>query len=273
MKKSFALLFSIFCLFALPGLAQQLSDSENSQEAHALEIASATPTAIQLEWLRNEVEKWQKEIPLNDPYQKMVNNTGDGDPSLYGTRNFRAVLTGVYYRGGGNNYYLKPRPRENMNPLPEVALKNLCQKGFAQSFYFYSNNFKTASPSTSCLAHGQGNRLEYKQITALRASSPSILMQEIYKRIKGQTPGPIYGHCWNGWHASGYIAALALQQFCHWSKNESLQYWIQNTDGNNHGYYTIKNGIQNFKIIPALEISDTERQLICPSNKLETAIN
>jgi hypothetical protein len=273
MKKNLALLFLAISLFALPGFAQQLSNFENSEETQALEIADLTPAATQLEWLRNEVAKWQREIPLKDPYQKMVNNTGDGDPSLYGTRNFRAVLAGVYYRGGGNNYYLKPRPRENINPLPEVGLKNLCQKGFAKSFYLYSNNFKTASPVTRCTSQGQENKLEYKQVTALRANSPAILMQEIYKRIKGQTPGPLYGHCWNGWHASGYIAALALQQFCHWSKSDSLKYWIQNTDGNNHGYYTIKNGIQNFKVIPELEISAEERQLICPSNKLETAIN
>ena len=46
---------------------------------------------------------------------KATNNRGNGNPILYGTRNFRAILHGVAYRGGGNNYYHKTNKRNNKN--------------------------------------------------------------------------------------------------------------------------------------------------------------
>src|SRR4051812_44782708 len=67
--------------------------------------------------LQSEVEKWKQEIPVKDLNTKWVNNIGNGDDSLYGVRNFRVVLYGVYYRGGANNYYHRDHPRSNMNPL------------------------------------------------------------------------------------------------------------------------------------------------------------
>ena len=37
--------------------------------------------------------------------EKATDNYGNGNLDLYGTRNFRTILHGVAYRGGGNNYY------------------------------------------------------------------------------------------------------------------------------------------------------------------------
>ena len=49
---------------------------------------------------------------------KITDNRGEGFDDLYGTRNFRVILHGVAYRGGGNNYYHKTNKRNNKNPLP-----------------------------------------------------------------------------------------------------------------------------------------------------------
>ena len=35
--------------------------------------------------------------------EKITDNRGNGFEDLYGTRNFRVILHGVAYRGGGNN--------------------------------------------------------------------------------------------------------------------------------------------------------------------------
>lgn len=216
--------------------------------------------------LSTEVEKWKKLIPLKDVYTKQVDNYGNGDESLYGLRNLRLVLHGVYYRGGANNYYHKEDPRENMNPLPDDGLQNLCEKGFAMATYFYSKNFQTAPPKFTCNSPNASSKHEftYQQKTAENKKLHESILKDIYNRIKGKVAGPIYGHCWNGWHASGMIAAISLQQFCGWSQTEAYNYWVKNTDGNSNGYQDVKNMVKNFKKFPELEISPAESQLICP---------
>ena len=47
---------------------------------------------------------------------KITDNQGNGFEDLYGTRNFRVILHGVAYRGGGNNYYHRSNKRSNKNP-------------------------------------------------------------------------------------------------------------------------------------------------------------
>ena len=49
-------------------------------------------------------------------------------------------------------------------------------------------------------------------------------------------------HCWNGWHASGYISALSLRQFCGVSGSDAVAYWIRNTDNNDGPNTTITKG-------------------------------
>jgi hypothetical protein len=52
--------------------------------------------------------------------------------------------------------------------------------------------------------------MHYPQI---RISKARVLLETIFAAIKDSEMGPIYMHCWNGWHASGYISALSLRQF------------------------------------------------------------
>jgi hypothetical protein len=61
---------------------------------------------------------------LSDAREKLVDDHGNGYEPLYGTRNLRAVLRGVYYRGGANNYYNRTDRRNNSNPLPDEGLKH-----------------------------------------------------------------------------------------------------------------------------------------------------
>lgn len=210
---------------------------------------------------------YQQRYQLNSLSQKLVNNFGDGFEDLYGVRNFRVVLRGIFYRGGANNVYNKYQKRDNQNPLQNSALENLCQEGFKNSIYLYTTNFSDAQKSVSCKNFkGEDNQLNYQQISALDEKNTDQFLEMFYKAIKGQIPAPIYAHCWNGWHASGLVATLALRQFCGIDAEKAVAYWIENTDGNSNGYESIKSRIRNFTPRPQFQISETERREICLPN-------
>lgn len=201
---------------------------------------------------------------LNDPYTKLVNDRGDGYENLYGTRNFRAVLRGILYRGGANNKYNKYGKKDNQNPLPQIGIQNLCEEGFKSAYYLYDTNYASVPHQANCTdLKGQKNNFTYSQLTAFNDKNTRPYLETIYNAIKGKVASPIYIHCWNGWHASGLMSTLALRQFCDYSPSQALNYWTQNTDGNSSGYTSIKNKIQNFKPYTDLTISAEEKKAIC----------
>lgn len=212
-----------------------------------------------------EFTRWKSHYKKNEPYTKVTENRGTGYEDLYGTRNFRVVLHGVYYRGGANNSYHRDNPRDNMNPLPTDGLKNLCEEGFSAAIYYYGTNYSTAPKVVNCGSGAEENTLNYRQKNALTTSNHPAILQMLHDRIKGKLQGPIYGHCWNGWHASGLIAAISLRQFCDWTASEAKAYWRKNTDGNTNGYEKVEAMVINFKPIIALRISAKEQAAICPA--------
>lgn len=214
--------------------------------------------------LAKEVQKFKARYRVTYTSTKLTSNRGEGRYRLYGTRNFRVVLQGVLYRGGANNRYMTPR-RNNMNPLPTVGLKNLCKEDFSTAVYLYSQRYSKAPKQVSCASRdtGEQNTLRYKQYSPL--SEEKRILKLVYDRIKGRLDGPIYTHCWNGWHASGLISAMALKQFCGWSKSEVRAYWVKNTDGNSRGHSRVLRKLKYFKPYSEYNISSKERSLICPT--------
>jgi hypothetical protein len=87
------------------------------------------------------IEYYDQRYGLDDVFEKKTDNRGEGFEQLYGTRNFRVVLTGVVYRGGANNKWHRNDRRDNRNPLPEDGLENLCEEGFGRVYYLYETNF------------------------------------------------------------------------------------------------------------------------------------
>ena len=168
---------------------------------------------------------------------KATDNYGNGNNDLYGTRNFRTILYGVAYRGGGNNYYHNENKRDNKNPLPNDGLKNLADLKFEAAVYLYSTNFETAPSSM----RGSGDHvMEYYQISGNSQDDMRSLLEMTHESIMNPDQGPLYLHCWNGWHQSGYVSAVLLRQFLWLSAEEGLQYWNNNTDTYNNGYSRIK---------------------------------
>lgn len=216
------------------------------------------------ESLNERVHKFDQRYQLTTLQEKLVNNSGDGYENLYGVRNFRQVLKGILYRGGANNSYNKYGKRNNQNPLPTMGLKNLCNQGFGAAVYLYETNFSTAPAQLNCKTiDSESNQLQYHQLTAANENNTSVYLEMIYKAIKGTAASPVYMHCWNGWHASGLVASLALKQFCGLSGKQALSYWMQNTDGNTEGYESIKKRIVDFQPSKQFQITPEEKAQIC----------
>jgi hypothetical protein len=212
--------------------------------------------------LQEKVEFYKQRYGVNCANEKITDNFGNGYDALYGTRNMRTILYGIAYRGGANNFYHKTGKRENHNPLPEDGLQNLTNEGFSEAVYLYSTNF--SSSIKSCVNPVNNDTLNYQQNSGNSRKDLKKIMLEVKERIENPQLGPIYLHCWNGWHQSGYISAAILMQFCKISNEEAFQYWLTNTDGVNKGYEGVKGQVRDFVPFEDINISDSTRKLICP---------
>ncbi len=174
--------------------------------------------------------------------------------SLQKVRYVKPVLMDVLYRGGGPGGQVL---------LPAPALSSLCEAGFSSSIYLYPEKNK-ASKTVGCTDQtGKGNELVYSQVE-FRNMRP--ILDQVYKSITTGT-GPVYVHCWNGWHASGEVAAKALMQFCGWSGAEAGKYWANNIgdQGNLPKYGGIIKRIAAFQPYADLKISAAQQNEICPN--------
>lgn len=211
-----------------------------------------------------QIQEFDLRYQLKNPNEKLVDNLGNNYEALYGVRNFRAVLRGLVYRGGANNSYNKYKKRSNTNPLPDMGLENLCKEGFTNAVYLYSTNFSSAPNKVKCKTdQGKDAEINYSQVTAFDEDNTESFLKMAYDRINDQKSGPIYIHCWNGWHASGLISALMLRQFCDLSATEALEYWIENTDQNDSGYESVKTRIKTFKPLEKYKVSKEIQKQIC----------
>jgi len=193
--------------------------------------------------------------------KKITDNFGEGCPTLYGTRNFRVVLNGVAYRGGANNFYHKTNKRDNKNPLPIDGLQNLANEGFSAAIYLYGNNFLDAPKFI--ISDSKKDTLKYYNNTLSNDQQIREFIHLIYSVIKNPKKGPIYLHCWNGWHQSGYASAILLMQFCGYSNEDALKYWKKNADGGTNGYDHVMKKVMNFKPLKEFVLSEEQKKILC----------
>jgi len=202
---------------------------------------------------------------LDSVQTKLVDNKGNCNEELYGTRNVRVVLKNILYRGGGNNFYRREdEPKYyNNHPLPTWALDNLHKQGFAGAIYLYSKNFENDYPE-EYLDSLYDAGFSYRCEPELSDSVVRVFLEDIYHRTSHTVPRPIYIHCWNGWHQSGMLSAFTLMQFCSLNNQQALRYWEQNTDNNYKGYPKVKSAILQFRPYKDLFIDSLTQQRICP---------
>lgn len=202
-----------------------------------------------------------------DLMYKITDNKGNGFDSLYGTRNMRPILHGVAYRGGANNYYHKTDKRNNHNPIPLDGMHGLCSEGFSKGVYLYRENFEFSPVGDTCdCIDSTMHRLEYEQRDYFDSLHVYDMLKSTYEAATIPEVGPVYLHCWNGWHASGFIAAVILKQFCDFSDWDAVNYWDLGTDGANTSprYQTQRERIKKFESYPEFQISDSLKSCLCP---------
>ena len=220
--------------------------------------------------MTDSAQTYEQRYNLKDVYQKRTDDQGAGFQDLYGTRNLRSVLNGIVFRGGANNAYLKPKSRSNSNPLPDVGLNNLCAEGFSTAVYLYPTNYSTAPHTVTCQARSfRGtNTLTYLQASPLSSNTTrDQILKMVFDKLSSHDPRPMYLHCWNGWHASGFISATILRQFCGWSATEAVNYWNQNTDGNDgKSFEGIRQRIRNYSPRTEWQLDAQTRELVCPAS-------
>lgn len=212
-------------------------------------------------YLKERANKYEGKYKATSLYDKITDNFGENCPSVYGTRNMRIVLNGIVYRGGANNYYNKNNKRDNENPMPEEGLENLLNEGFSTVIYLYSKNFADSKKSTGPDINGK--YLNYIQNSLSNEKEIRTFLELIYNNINDSTAGPIYIHCWNGWHQSGYASALILMQFCEFTNDEAYSYWEKCAAGDLTKYSHIKKAIYKFKPLKEFQISDEVKSIIC----------
>lgn len=223
--------------------------------------------AVEFKSLQEKVDYYKAIFQVECLNEKITNNKGIGFDSLYGTRNMKPVLHGIAYRGGANNYYHKENKRDNHNPLPEDGLNNLCNFGFSEAVYLYSKNFNESNKQFK----SEDNTLNYTQNSLNNPDQIKAMLLRVKEVIDNPNEGPIYLHCWNGWHQSGFAGATILMQFCDFTNQMAYEYWMENTDGVNKGYDNVKNMVRLFKRFDDINIDDATKKLICPCEKKKTS--
>lgn len=224
--------------------------------------------------LESSLAYYRDKYPLQDPVQELVDDKGQVPPEfkdaatlnaqLSGVRNFRYVLNGLLYRGG------KINPKGNEYPMSTVGLNNICEQGFARAIYLYSKHMYVGPPA-QCTPAGTTNSEQepfgYKSLPPLSSDNNVVaILSTIREAIDGPDHRPIYVHCYNGWHASGYISALALRQFCGFSPQQAIAYWDINTDGVcTGGYNWVRKKIASFSPSDKLKINEEQRKAVCPT--------
>lgn len=201
---------------------------------------------------------------VRDLYTKIVDNRGEGNEALYGVRNARMVFKNIL-RGGANNVYHRTHPRDNHNPLQEDALDHLCREGFTEANYLYPTGFSSAPHEVRCtLPNGKPSSIRYLNLKFGSGKDEEVL-KLVRRHLMGETEGGLYLHCWNGWHASGYMSAISLIQFCGMSQSDAVDYWHRNTDGVNSGphYELIRGMIRQFKPIAGLALPAAVKDEVC----------
>ncbi|MFM9051829.1 MAG: CotH kinase family protein [Bacteroidota bacterium] len=200
---------------------------------------------------------------LDSAQVKLINNLGIGYDSLSGLRNLRVVLRNVLYRSGNNH------PESFRNPLELTTLENLREEGFGHIYYLYDRNF-VANYTSERLDSLQKAGITYSCEPTLDSITVRKFLEEIYGSCNNPGRKLTLIHCWNGWHQSGWLSTLTLRQFCDYSIQDGLAYWVMNTDGNHKGYEKVKRGISEFKPYPDLKLTEAQKREFCPCVKFDS---
>jgi len=165
----------------------------------------------------------------------------------FGLKNVREVMPGVLYRGGGEG---------GRQPISSGSMQNLCSYGFQSAYYVYRTGWG-GDHGVSC----GGGQTVYMSKQWDNSQQARAILTDIYNKI--QTGGKVYVHCWYGVHASGYIAAIALRQFCGYSAEQGVTYWDSAVPASIR-YEKVQQMVRNFSPYSDLQLSAAQQARVCP---------
>ena len=226
------LVFAVVCV----SLALQVSANENEKAQGVAERADAYGQLL-----------FHRVTPEN--YLDVKINPGIGR-----TREFLTVLPGALYRGGGTGGKV---------PLGEASLKALCEAGFSTAVYAYTENWRSINPIHCTNARtGQPNTLTYIAGAGPSAAFKPVFLRKVREVIENPSLGPVFVHCWNGLHASGELAAIALRQFCGWSGTNASNYWLRHARG-----FPLISRINSYSPVSSLAVSEQVQSVLCQQSR------
>lgn len=176
-----------------------------------------------------------------------------GNAGIDGLAFMRPVLSGVLYRAG-----FKGGDRRHVG-LSAAQRDALCRAGFSSAWYIDFGS-RTRFGTSSCA----GNELAYHKATSVKTRP---VMQALHRVIDDPEQGPVLVHCMWGVHSSGIVAAMALMQFCDWSKAQARAYWHRTRNhagcsGGCNAWFDKK--LRSFRVDPGLRIDGERQRAICP---------
>lgn len=179
----------------------------------------------------------------------------------FGVDNMKPAILGILYRGGSNGTRNKSKDKDS-GTLRKDQLISLCQAGFSTVVYAYGAN-KNIIPTIDCqMTDGRPNTLKYLGVKYSEKEKFVEIIDDVIRNKKG----PVYDHCWNGFHASGELAAIALMQFCDFSSVEAAEYWDLNQPNKTLNMTSLKNRIKQFKPINSIaQLNSADREAFCPT--------
>lgn len=163
-------------------------------------------------------------------------------------REVRTILPGVFSTAGGSG---------GMNSLDLGQIQVLCQEGYSTVYYLYAEKFSNPGLNDCGV-----NRIDY---LLARFEGEHIL--PIFIRVKQvieQGGGPVMAHCWNGRHASGAVAAKAFMQFCDWSADRAVEYWLLHAGSDGPAFKYVLQDIRSFAPYSDLKLNPEDQARLCP---------
>lgn len=165
-------------------------------------------------------------------------------------KNSQSVLGGLLTRAGVRN----------MKQLSASELRTLCEQGHNEAFFLY----KGASEQQVACSRGT---ISYRSPGDYRA--PENINRILNNINAGLSTGQkTFVHCYNGAHASGFVAAIALRTFCGMSGDDAAKYWDKTLGGyplQEPNRTKLLNRLRSYSVRTELELSPNQKiQYGCP---------
>ena len=163
-------------------------------------------------------------------------------------KNVQHILGGLITRAGV----------KNQKPLNAQELNQLCEAGYTNAYFFYSG---AGDQRISCSG---GKSIHYRSLN--QNAAKDLVIANV---AQGLTTGEkTFIHCNNGAHATGYVAAVALRQFCGLSGEQAVNYWNSSLGGyplQEPNRSAVHNRIRSFSPSADMQLNNAQRAALgCP---------